>query len=171
MKPVERRTVPSDVRRPVPGRMLVVTFLLALIAAITLAPSRDMKAHAQVSASPVVQLRNGAKPGALDIRASRPVALTSELRVEQQRSDGSFELVPQLDLGTMRLVAMCGGAVRSCIRVGPEGLRPVPWSGMSCSAQCQGDCDHNVCYHGRFRFVATSCDGRTRYPGPVFTLR
>jgi hypothetical protein len=57
-----------------------------------------------------------------------------------------------------------------CVRVDDRGLRPVAWSGMSCSSQCNHSCDKNVRLHGHYRFVVRSCDGKTRFEGPVFEL-
>jgi hypothetical protein len=56
------------------------------------------------------------------------------------------------------------------VKIDERGLRPVPWSGMSCSSQCNGNCDRNYPLFGRFRFVVVSCDGATRFEGPVFEL-
>lgn len=124
-----------------------------------------------VRSSPaLVRVSNGAKPGALEIRATKPMELAPDLIVERQREDGAFEIVRNLDLGSMHLVAACSQPTKRCVRVDSRGLRPVPWSGMTCSAQCTGICDRNVRLHGRYRFVVTTCKGHTRYEGPVFTL-
>ncbi len=122
------------------------------------------------TAAPSVQVLNGARPGSLEIRGTGAVDLAPELRVERQRSDGVFEPVRNLDLSSMRVVAACGQPAGTCVRVDGRGLRPPPWSGMSCASQCNRTCDKNVRLQGRFRFVVTSCDGRARYEGPVFRL-
>jgi hypothetical protein len=96
--------------------------------------------------------------------------LATELIVERQLGDGSFEPVQNLDLSSMKLVTSCDQRINTCVRVDESGLRPLPWSGMSCSSQCNRSCDKNVRLHGRFRFVVTSCDGKTRFEGPVFEL-
>jgi hypothetical protein len=120
--------------------------------------------------APAVQVRNGPSPGSLELRANGTAELAPELIVERQLGDGSFEPVQNLDLGSMKLVTACDQRANSCVRVDERRLRPVPWSGMSCSSQCNHSCDKNVRLHGRFRFVVTSCDGKTRFEGPVFEL-
>lgn len=144
--------------------LLCLSVLVAMAAFFLVAPP------ARGSAGSVVQIRNGPRPGALEIRAATPVALAPDLLVERQRADGSFEPVRNLDLDSLHLTASCARPPGTCVRVDAAGLRPVPWSGMSCSAQCRQICDRNVRLHGRFRFVALSCDRRTRYEGAVFAL-
>jgi hypothetical protein len=131
--------------------------------------ARTGESLAPVSA-PAVQIRNGPSPGSLEIRVNETAELAPELIVERQLGDGSFEPLHNLDLGSMKLVTRCDQPINTCVRVDERGLRPVPWSGMSCSSQCNRSCDKNVRLHGRFRFVATSCDGKTRFEGPVFEL-
>jgi hypothetical protein len=125
---------------------------------------------ADVSASAAVEIRNGPTPGALELRAHGTVELAPELIVEEQRDDGSFERVQYLDGDAIRLVASCDQRPGTCVKIDERGLRPVPWSGMSCSSQCNGNCDRNYPLFGRFRFVVVSCDGATRFEGPVFEL-
>jgi hypothetical protein len=124
---------------------------------------------APVSA-PAVQVRNGPSPGSLELRVNGTAKLDPELIVERQLDDGSFARLQNLDLGSMKLVTSCEQRINTCVRVDERGLRPVPWSGMSCSSQCNHSCDKNVRLHGRFRFVVRSCDGKTRFEGPVFEL-
>lgn len=72
----------------------------------------------------------------------------------------------------MRLVESCAAKTGSCLtlRAG-DLLRPVPWSGFSCSSQCNLNCDKNFHYSkARFRFVVKSCDGAQRFEGAVFEL-
>ena len=139
---------------------------LAGLLAIAAVPAAAQPAGAAV----VVQIRNGAQPGALEVRASAPTVLAPELIVEQKQADGSFAAVRNLDLGSLRLTASCEAPTGRCVAIGPAGLRPVPWSGMSCAAQCPRDCAKNVRLHGQFRFVVRSCDHRLRYEGPPFSL-
>ena len=100
----------------------------------------------------------------------KTVELDPELIVEQQLSDGSFQPLQNLDLGSMKLVTSCDQQIKACVRVDERGFRPVPWSGMSCSSQCNHSCDKNVRLYGRYRFVVRPCDGKTRFEGPVFEL-
>jgi hypothetical protein len=123
---------------------------------------------AEAGGGAAVEIHNGPTPGELELRAHGTVELAPELIVEQQRADGTFERVQYLDRDTLRLVASCDRRPGTCVKIDERGLRPVPWSGMSCSSQCNPNCDRNVPMYGRFRFVAMSCDGETRFEGPVF---
>jgi hypothetical protein len=152
-----RKTIAAPVRA-LTG-LLVCGMLLA-------GPARPAAAEAGGGAA--VEIRNGPTFGALELRAHGTVELASELIVERQRDDGTFERVPYLDRDAIRLVASCDQRPGTCVTIDERGLRPVSWSGMSCSSQCNGSCDRNVPLFGRFRFVVTSCDGRTRYEGKIF---
>jgi len=120
--------------------------------------------------APAVEIRNGPRPGSLEIRVNGMAELDPELIVERQLGDGSFEPLRNLDLGSMKLVTSCDRPIRMCVKVDERGLRPVAWSGMSCSSQCNRTCDKNERLYGHFRFVVKSCDGKTRFEGPVFEL-
>jgi len=136
-------------------------------------PNVPLISTAQLSvpaSGPAVEVRNGPSPGSVEIRATEAVDLAPELMVEQQRNDGTFELLIGLDVDSMKLVTSCDQHVGRCVRVDERGLRPVPWTGMSCSSQCNHICRSNVPRSGRFRFVVTTCDGRQRFVGPVFEL-
>ncbi|MGJ4953954.1 hypothetical protein [Bradyrhizobium sp. HKCCYLS20291] len=149
-------------------RRALTCLLTCAVALMWPAPAAD------ASASAAVEIRNGPTPGELELRAHGTVELAPELIVEEQRADGRFERVLYLDRdGTregMRLVASCAQRPRTCVTIDERGLRPVPWSGMSCSSQCNRRCDKNVPLHGRSRFVVMSCDGTTRFEGSVFEL-
>ena len=119
---------------------------------------------------PAVEIRNGPNPGALELVVQGTVELDSQLIVEQQLSDSSFQPVRNLDGGSMKLVTSCKQPMRACVKVDQRGLRPIAWTGMTCAAQCNGNCDKNLELYGHFRFVVRSCDGKTRYEGPVFEL-
>jgi hypothetical protein len=164
--------------------LLVGSFLLASCESETSAspPLRSTEAAPQSAplvptteplpsvSAPAVEVRNGSNPGSLELRVNGMVELDPELIVERQLSDGSFQPVQNLDLGSMKLVTSCDQRVGMCVRVDDRGLRPVAWSGMSCSSQCNHSCDKNVRLHGRYRFVVRSCDGKARFEGPVFEL-
>jgi hypothetical protein len=122
------------------------------------------------ASSPAVEIRNGPIAGSIELATRATVELAPELIVEKQLADGSFQPLRNLDLGTMKLVTSCDQKISGCVKVGERGFRPVPWSGMSCSSQCNHSCDKNVRLYGRFRFVVRSCDGKTRFEGPVFEL-
>jgi hypothetical protein len=117
-----------------------------------------------------IEIRNGPNPGSLELAARGAVELDPELTVEQRLSDGSFQALQNLDLGSMKLITSCDQQISTCVRVDEHGFRPVAWSGMSCSSQCNHSCDKNVRLFGYYRFVVMSCDGKTRFEGPVFEL-
>jgi hypothetical protein len=119
---------------------------------------------------PAIEIRNGPTPGSLELAAREAIELDPELIVEQQLGDGSFQPLRNLDLGSMKLVTSCDQLINGCVRIDERGFRPVPWSGMSCSSQCNRSCDKNVRFYGRYRFVVKSCGGKARFEGPVFEL-
>lgn len=134
-------------------------------------PSAESPVATKATQAAEVEIRNQPVPGAIEIvTQGAAVDLAPGLTVERQLADGSFEPVRNLDLGSMKLVSSCAQSTTACVRVDERGLRPVPWSGMSCSSQCNRSCDKNQRLSGRFRFVVSSCDGKTRYEGPVFEL-
>ncbi|WP_315736217.1 hypothetical protein [Bradyrhizobium sp. SZCCHNR1093] len=156
-----------------PWRKTIAAPMRALIGLLTCAmllawPARAPAADA--GGGGAVEIRNGPTPGELELRAHGTVELAPELIVEEQRADGTFKRVQHLDRDTLRLVASCDRRPGTCVTIDEGGLRPVPWSGMSCSSQCNQRCDRNVPLHGRFRFVVMSCDGGTRFEGSVFEL-
>ncbi|UFZ03236.1 hypothetical protein LQG66_28955 [Bradyrhizobium ontarionense] len=152
-------------------RKRIAAPMRALIGLLTCAmllawPARAPAAEAGGGAA--VEIRNGPTPSELELRAHGTVELASELIVEEQRADGTFARAQDLDRDSLRLVASCDRRPGTCVTIDERGLRPVPWSGMSCSSQCGRDCDRNFPMYGRFRFVVMSCDGGTRFEGPVF---
>jgi hypothetical protein len=125
---------------------------------------------------PGVSITNG-KPGAFVLQARTAVKLRLIASIESLR-DGKWSDVSQrFDLGGgYRLVAQCESrrpgkpAADACVELAADAkLVPVPWSGMSCSSQCNGDCDKNVPLPaGDYRLVVTTCDGATSFAGPAF---
>ena len=146
--------------------LLVCGCLLAPLFARESTPARATEAPSPAA----IEVRNGQRPGSLEIRGDGTVDLGPDLIVERQRDDGVFEPVQHLDLSAMKLVTSCRQRLEACVRVDARGLRPLAWTGMSCASQCNHICDKNVRLFGRFRFVVTSCDGKTRFEGPVFEL-
>jgi hypothetical protein len=116
-------------------------------------------------------IRNGTAPGSLELVLDGvdPIELDAELMVEQRMDDGTFLKLQHLDLSSMKLFESCTHDDRKCVQVDARGIRPVPWSGMSCSSQCNGNCDKNVPQYGTFRFAVKTCDGSRKYEGPLFT--
>ena len=104
--------------------------------------SEESRLGAVAPKAAAIEIRNQLVSGAVEFVApGAPVDLAPELTVERQLADGSFEPVQNLDLGSMKLVTSCAQSAVACVRVDERGLRPVPWSGMSCSSQCNRSCD------------------------------
>ncbi len=125
---------------------------------------------------PAVSITNG-KPGAFTLEARSAVKLRLLASIEGLRGGTWSDVSKSFDLGAgYRLVAQCETrrpekpAAQACIALAAGGkLAPVPWSGMSCSSQCNGDCDKNVPLPaGDYRLVVTTCDGATTFTGPAF---
>jgi hypothetical protein len=118
-----------------------------------------------------VIVRNASQSGAVEIVAQAPVQLDANLIVERQTKDGGWEPLIHLDLDSMKLVETCGEKVGACVSLDAgRTLRPVPWSGMSCSSQCNDSCNKNVPRTGIHRFVVKTCDGAERFEGPPFDM-
>lgn len=133
-------------------------------------PGSANGSNATPARGPRVEVRNGATPGSLEIVAHDAISLDAKLIVERATSTGGFEPVP-LDLDSMRLVESCSDKIGTCVALeAGRTLKPVPWSGMSCSSQCNQTCDKNVYRAGRHRFVVVACDGKQRFEGPVFEM-
>ncbi|XUM23060.1 hypothetical protein ACRAVF_06465 [Bradyrhizobium oligotrophicum S58] len=154
-------------RNTIAAPLRALTYLLICVVVVTLPASAPA---ADTSTSAAVEIRNRPTPGELELRAHGTVELATELIVEEQRNDGSFERETDLDRDALKLVSSCDQRPGTCVTIDERGLRPVPWNGMSCSAQCGRECDRNFPLRGRFRFVAISCDGATRFEGPVFEM-
>lgn len=142
----------------------------------TIAPAPEVRASTTATQTalqgPPVVVRNGSKPGEVEIVARAKVDLDARLFVEQQLKDGKWEPVRGLDLDSMKLVESCAEKIGACISLEANRiLHPVRWSGMSCSSQCNGSCDKNFHRAGMpHRFVVTACDGKQRFEGPPFEL-
>jgi hypothetical protein len=76
-------------------------------------------------------------------------------------------------LNNVKLVEQCGVLPKDnhIVLLHGQSLRPVPWTGFSCSAQCSGDCRANM-YMGpdTFRFAVTEMNGKRRFYSPAFLL-
>ncbi len=116
------------------------------------------------------EVRNLESPGAFEV-VNRGGAMDLAWEVEVEKAvDGEWRpiVVEQLEL-----VERCGESKNSPCRTLEKGavLRPVPWTGYSCSSQCNEACRANVYYGpGRFRFVVWDCPKRQRFEGPPFEL-
>lgn len=116
-------------------------------------------------------------PGEFELSTSTGAAVATKTRVERKDTSGSWTPLEQLDLGNgYRLVASCAVASPpACTTISAgAALHPVPWQGLSCSSQCNRDCDKNVWLGaGTFRLVVSPCAGddkSTETAGPAFEL-
>jgi hypothetical protein len=124
------------------------------------------------AAPPALTVKNlGSGAFAVENPTSSAVKLKTVTRLER-KTDKGWEAIPNgaLDVGDgYRLVESCGAAP-ACTELGAgKTLRPVRWTGMNCSAQCNKNCDKNS-YHpdGTYRLTVETCDGKTVVSGPPF---
>ncbi len=147
---------------------LVVCAVFAMLVQCAWAQPVNPKPNS--SPSEVVEIRNGMIPGHISLSAKGRVQLRSELFVERQLADGTFVPVRSLDLDSMKLTEACHVKLNKCFVLSNKTLRPIPWTGMSCSSQCNNTCDKNAKLSGKFRYVVKTCDGKKQFFGEVFTL-
>jgi len=117
-----------------------------------------------------VTVNNLSAPGAFELRndGAAEVSLLRQVAVERSSGD-RWERVPV----PLELIEHCGEtSTGRCVRLAAGAvLRPLPWDGYSCAPQCPGSCRANVYLGpGKFRIVATSCDGKRQFKGPEFML-
>jgi len=129
-------------------------------------------AGATAAPSPAVAIANG-KPGAFTLEAKATVKLRLVASIEALRDGKWTDVSKYADLGTgYRLVERCERkpSPPTCIELAAGAkLSPVPWTGMSCSSQCNMDCDKNAPLPaGDYRLVVTTCDGAATFAGPAF---
>jgi hypothetical protein len=78
----------------------------------TIAPAPETRPSVSPAPTPIVGpavvVRNGAKPGEVEIVAQAKIELDARLFVEHQLKDGRWEPVLGLDLDSMKLVETCG---------------------------------------------------------------
>src|SRR3954471_17311924 len=101
-------------------RKTIAAPMRALIGLLTCAmllawPARAPAADAGGGAA--VEIRNGPTFGQLELRAHGTVELASELIVEQQRADHTFERAQDLDRDSLRLVASCDRRPGTCVTI------------------------------------------------------
>jgi len=119
---------------------------------------------------PGVIISNLAAPGGFELRndGAAEVSLLRQVTVERSSGD-RWERVPV----SLELIENCGEtSTGRCVRLAANAvLRPAPWNGYTCAPQCPGSCRANVYLGpGKFRVVATTCDGRRQFKGPAFML-
>jgi hypothetical protein len=122
------------------------------------------------TSAPEVIIRSLNKPGAIDIVnvSASTMSLRGRLIVERKR-DGSWIETPVV----FQAIESCdGNDAPECVTLAPGArIRPVAWSGYTCSGQCTRPCRSNH-YNGpgEFRFVVQSCDRTRRYTSQPFHL-
>jgi hypothetical protein len=141
------------------------TFALALVATL-------WAAAAPADPAPAVTIANG-KPGAFTVHAPAATKLRTLAAIEGRRDGAWIDVSAGFDSGDgYRLIARCDARPGACVTLAAGAtLAPVPWSGMSCSSQCNHTCDKNApLAAGEYRLVLTSCDGKRTFVGPVFQM-
>lgn len=117
-----------------------------------------------------VQITNVA-PGKFELVATSAVALAMRATIERRGPDG-WTALSNLDLDQgYRLVESCGGTAPACVQLDAGKLvRPMPFRGFDCSAQCNATCRANSWTGpGEMRLVVNGCNGDTAV-GPSFEL-
>ncbi len=116
-----------------------------------------------------VRIVNLAQAGAFELEATdAPVSLSMHAAVEKQTATGWVTVADNL-----LLAAACHtGEPPQCVELAAGGkLRPVRWTGWSCSGQCNHHCKKNVyAGPGTFRLTVFSCDRSSSTHGPSFQL-
>jgi hypothetical protein len=118
-----------------------------------------------------VMIKNLKAPGAFEVinTADADVDLAWEVGVEQRVGEQWRSIVVE----QFELIEQCGEIKQSpCRKLLAKGvIRPVPWTGYSCSSQCNTACRANVYYGpGQFRFIIRSCSGQEQINGSSFKL-
>ena len=146
----------------------------------TPAPSAMRPADASPGVAKELAITN-LVPGEMELEATRDVRLEVAAAVERKLADGNWAAIPNLDLGAgYRLVEQCEpGAlpppapdVGACVELDAgKTFHPVPFEGLSCSAQCNHICRANGWEGpGTFRFVVRECGSAAAFAGPPFEL-
>jgi hypothetical protein len=97
-----------------------------------------------------------------------PISLTTQLFVEKQTGSGWITVASNLTLAE----ECPAGALPMCTGLNAGAtLRPVRWTGFSCSGQCAGHCKKNVYLGpGTFRLTALTCDRTVSFHSAPFHL-
>ena len=107
----------------------------------------------------VAQVHNLERPGAFVIEgAPSGISLEKRGRIEQQTADGWRPVFEEFYLGEH---CSAIATLPQCVALAPgEALRPVRWTGFTCSGQCPRPCKRNI-YRppGTFRLTLTKCTG------------
>lgn len=101
------------------------------------------------------------------VNAGNAIHLQAAVLVERQVGD-QWQKAPVSNL-ELRETCLATPSPK-CLEIGAkEILRPVPWTGNFCSAQCPSACRlDGPAPPGRYRFVVSSCRGDQVYASPPF---
>ncbi|HWB76393.1 MAG TPA: hypothetical protein VG755_15590 [Nannocystaceae bacterium] len=139
----------------------------------TPAPREPPAKHADAKPAPPAVVITNVLPGRFALSSAHGIGLDTDATIERRGDDGQWSAMPGLDLGAgFRLRDGCTREPDACVQLDPaKSLVPVPWSGMSCSSQCNQSCNKNVFVGpGEFRLTVRTCDGGAVASGPAFTL-
>jgi hypothetical protein len=116
----------------------------------------------------ITQVRNLDKPGAFAIEGGLSgISLEKRGRVEQQTANGWRPVFEEFYLAKD---CSAVATLPACVRLAPgDTLRPVRWTGFTCSGQCPRPCKRNI-YRppGTFRLTLTMCTGAKVSSGPFY---
>jgi|HubBroStandDraft_1064217.scaffolds.fasta_scaffold608663_2 hypothetical protein len=139
------------------------------LGAMLLASSPPRQEPETPAADAPIVIRNLSLPGAFEIENRGPdIELAGAISVQRQLKGQWGDEVTDLMPGEK-----CEANPRTgCVPL-PRGakLRPVRWNGLTCGSQCPATCRANLYLGpGRFRFVASSCDGKRKFFGAAFEM-
>jgi hypothetical protein len=142
-------------------------------ASTTTQPQRaiDRPAPARIRSTSPLTITN-LLPGVFELESSEAIALATRATIERRAPDGSWSALGNLDLQDgYRLIDRCDASASACVELAAATeLRPVPFSGFDCSAQCNGTCRANSWVGpGELRLAVHTCNGDV-IEGPSFTL-
>jgi hypothetical protein len=119
-----------------------------------------------------LSLTTSGAPGSLVItnHGSAEIQLIRAIKIEHKTGDRWQPVEAEF-----KLVADCAevpAKADKCVRLASQAsLTVVPWTGFSCSGQCNRSCRANVKYPaGRYRFVVASCSDGVAHTSDPFEL-
>lgn len=127
------------------------------------------------AASPAAPTIVNVLPGVFEIANDSDAVqrLAVQASIERQHSSDAWTEEIGLDLGKgYRLVESCVAPPPVCVELVPHtALRPVRFTGFSCSAQCNGTCRGNAWLGpATFRLTVKTCGSGTSVSGGAFEL-
>jgi len=118
-----------------------------------------------------ISILNLDTPGSFIVKniGSKPIRMSSQIRVQVYKNS-AWQDVPSTSLSFV--IACTAKSNTKCVEISAGGtIAPIPWTGFSCSVQCDIACRANAYYGpGKFRFVIHACDDKQTYFGSPFDL-